>query len=228
MCYAAIYEVWCSTLNPMTIETPHQNIIPDLNRLVGALGILVQDAGSATGVLKLVHGMHSFPGSPGQTRYRMTTLALEGNVSGVDICTVAFEPNQLEIMDDGNVPGSMERVMKLLNDETGQEPLGPLAATDANVRTTKTRGMAYFPFEFMEHILGSDLTSRQVFELIVPALIDSGLQYNFASIIEFLIVSLVQTTTSAHCSCSAREGEPFPWSHGHQPSARACALSGPS
>jgi hypothetical protein len=40
------------------------------------------------------------------------------NVSGVDICTVAFGPKQLEIMTDVNVPESMEqRVMQLLNDE---------------------------------------------------------------------------------------------------------------
>jgi hypothetical protein len=89
----------------------------------------------------------------------MTTLAFEGDVSGVDICTVAFEPKQLEIMADVNVPGSTERVMQLLNDEPGRETLGPFAANDANVRTTKTRGMAYFPFEFMEPLLG-----------IVPAL----------------------------------------------------------
>jgi hypothetical protein len=195
MCYAAIYEVWRSTLNPMTVKTLHQNILTDFSRPVGALGIFVQDAGSATGVLKLVHGVHSFPGSPGQTRDRMTTLAFEGDVSGVDICTVAFEPKQLEIMVDVNVPGSMERVMQLLNDEPGRETLGPFAAIDANVRTTKTRGMAYFPFEFIEPLLGADLTSRQVFELIVPALIDAGLQDTCASLIEFLTVSLVQPTT---------------------------------
>jgi hypothetical protein len=73
--------------------------------------------------------------------------------------------------------------------------LGPFAATDANVRTTKTRGMAYFPFEFMEPLLGADLTARQVFELIVPALIDVGLQDTCASLIEFLTVALVQPTT---------------------------------
>jgi hypothetical protein len=195
MCYAAIYEVWRSMLNPMTVETLHQNILADFSRPVGALGIFVQDAGSATGVLKLVHGVHSFPGAPGQTRYRMTTLAFEGDVSGIDICTVAFEPKQLEIMVDANVPGSMERVMQLLNDEPGRETLGPFAATDANVRTTTTRGMAYFPFEFMEPLLGADLTARQVFVLIVPALIDMGIQYTCASLIEFLTVALVQPTT---------------------------------
>jgi hypothetical protein len=39
MCYAAIYEVWRSTLNPMTVETLHQNILADFSRPVGALGI---------------------------------------------------------------------------------------------------------------------------------------------------------------------------------------------
>jgi hypothetical protein len=143
----------------MTVEALHQNILTDFSRPVGALGIFVQDKSSATGVLNLVHGVHSFPGAPGQTRDRMTTLAFEGDVSGVDICTVAFEPKQLGIMADGNVPGSMERVIQLINDETGRETLGPFAATDANVRTTKTRGMAYFHFEFMEPLLGADLTA---------------------------------------------------------------------
>jgi hypothetical protein len=231
MCYAAIYEVWRSTLKPMTVETLHQNILSNFSRPVGALGIFVQGASSATGVLKLVHGVQSFPGAPGQTRDRMTTLAFEGDVSGVDICTVAFEPKQLEIMAEVNVPGSTERVMQLINDEPGRETLGPFAATDANVRTTKTRGMAYFPFEFMEPLLGADITARQVFELIVPALIDAGLQDMCASLIEVPHGRFGPSNhgrgNSAHRSGPIREGDPFPWPHGHQSPSRACALSGP-
>jgi hypothetical protein len=36
--------------------------------------------------------------------------------------------------------------------------------------------MAYVPFELLEPLLGTDLTGRHVFELVVPALVDAGLE----------------------------------------------------
>jgi hypothetical protein len=46
----------------------------------------------------------------------------------------------------------------------------------------------------LEPLLGEDLTARQVFELIVPALVDAGLEETCSRIIYFLTVALVQPT----------------------------------
>jgi hypothetical protein len=67
------------------------------------------------------------------------------------------------------------------------ERLGPFKGTDSNTCTTKTRGMAYFPFEVLGPLLGADLTARQAFfELVVPSLVDSGLEVFCAGLVNFL------------------------------------------
>jgi hypothetical protein len=52
-----------------------------------------------------------------------------------------------------------------------------------NVHTIKTRSMSYFTFELLDPILGSDLTARQVFELVVPAMVDAGMEDTCTSLI---------------------------------------------
>jgi hypothetical protein len=85
-------------------------------------------------------------------------------------------------------------MQQLINDEPSREYLGPFKATDANIHTTKTHGMAYFSFKMMEPLLGADLTACQVLKLSVPALVDAGLEDNCVVMIIFLIVSVVQPT----------------------------------
>jgi hypothetical protein len=96
-------------------------------------------------------------------------------VYGVDISTIVFNINQLAITAAGIVPGTLTRVQQLLNEEPYAKAVGPFKVGDDNVRATKTRSMAYSPCNLLELILGADLTDRQLFELIVPALIDDGL-----------------------------------------------------
>jgi hypothetical protein len=62
----------------------------------------------------------------------------------------------------------------------------------SSVRTTKTMGMCYFPYEMMEPLLGTDLMARQVFELIVPVLVDAGLKATYGDLINFLTIALVE------------------------------------
>jgi hypothetical protein len=64
----------------------------------------------------------------------MVTMGYDGCVSGLEICTVAFDTAQLAITADVSAPGVLERVHQLLNDEPGREILGPFKATDANFR----------------------------------------------------------------------------------------------
>jgi hypothetical protein len=52
----------------------------------------------------------------------------------------------------------------------------------------------HVPFELLKPLLGADLTSRQVFELIVPALVNAGLEDTCSRLIDFLTVALVQPT----------------------------------
>jgi hypothetical protein len=112
----------------------------------------------------------------------------------VDISTMAFYENQLTttpVTPDVIIPGTLDRVRQLLNDDPNAETIGPFKAMDTNVRNTKTRAFAYLPFGMLEPLLGADLTDRQVFELIVPALINAGLEDTCAELINFLIVALV-------------------------------------
>jgi hypothetical protein len=64
----------------------------------------------------------------------------------------------------------------------------------ANTRTTKSRTMAYIPFEMMELVLDSRLTARQAYELIVPALVYRGIEVMCTPRVDFLTPALVQPT----------------------------------
>jgi hypothetical protein len=106
----------------------------------------------------------------------MVTMAFEGDVVGIDACTIAFDADQLSVTPDVVVPGP-DRVQQLLNEEPGRDSLGPFKSSKTNVRTTKTRGMGYFPFPVLAPLLGMDLTARQVFELVVPVLIEASARH---------------------------------------------------
>jgi hypothetical protein len=67
----------------------------------------------------------------------MVTMGFEGGVSGVDVCTVAFDATQLSITDDVIFSGTLERVQQLLGEEPGRDLLGPCKGTDTKTRTTK-------------------------------------------------------------------------------------------
>jgi hypothetical protein len=95
--------------------------------------------------------------------------------SGVDISTVDFSAQQLNITPDLIVSGSFSRVQKFLSEEPNKETLGPFEASDVIVRRIKTRAMVSFPSELLELLLGADLTARQVSEIVVPDLVDAGL-----------------------------------------------------
>jgi hypothetical protein len=56
--------------------------------------------------------------------------------------------------------------------------------------------MCYPPYEMMEQLLGTDLTARQVFELIVPVLVDGGLEATCGELINLLTISLVEPSTT--------------------------------
>jgi hypothetical protein len=86
-------EFWRSTHNPLTVEALHQNILADFSRPIKDIGVFVDDDESGTGRLKLLHGLHSFPGTPGHSRDRMVTMTFEGDVVGIGICAVAFDPS---------------------------------------------------------------------------------------------------------------------------------------
>jgi hypothetical protein len=115
------------------VESPHQNILADFSRLIGVIGVFVADYESGTDRLKLLHGLQSFPGNPGYSRDRMAIMGFEGEVSGLDICTVAFAPTHLAITDYVTVPDSVDRVQQLLHEEPLHDMLGPFNAIDANL-----------------------------------------------------------------------------------------------
>jgi hypothetical protein len=160
LCYGAIYSVFRSTQAPLSVAVLHKKILADFTRCVGGLEMFFWDGNSATGVLQLIHGLQSYPGAPGRSRDRMRTFGYEGGVGGVDIATIAFDEAQLAITVNVIVPVTIERVQQLLSEEPSAATLGPFFAGDANMRTMKTRSVAYFPSELVEILLGSNLTTR--------------------------------------------------------------------
>jgi hypothetical protein len=190
----AVYDVWRAASGALEVDVLLQNILADYSRPIGGIGVFVSDGSSSTGVLEVLHGVSIYPGVPGQARDRMQVFASLGDVEGVDVATVAFDAKQLAITPDVLVPGSIDRTLQLLAEEPSKQMLGPFEATMANIRTAKSRTMAYIPFELMELVLDSQLTARQAYELIVPALVAKGMEVMFTPLVDFLTLALVQPT----------------------------------
>jgi hypothetical protein len=58
----------------------------------------------------------------------MKVFGYEGYVSGVDISTVAFSSQELDITPDVIVPDSVARVQQLLSEDPNHQTLGPFKA----------------------------------------------------------------------------------------------------
>jgi hypothetical protein len=192
VCTRAVFEVFRATGLAIDEGELMLNIHADFGRPIGGIAIFVPDGDSPTGVLRVLHGVHLFPGIPGRSRDRMKTFAFEGDAEGVDAATIAFDKAQLAITAEIVVPGSIARTQQLLNAEPTIDILGPYTASMANTRTTKCRLGAYLPFNLMEMVLGADLTSRQAYELIIPVLVDTGYEAICEPLVDFLTVALVK------------------------------------
>jgi hypothetical protein len=66
----------------------------------------------------------------------MCTFVFEGVVYGVDIITIVFADDQLEIMADVIVPDTLEQVQQLLTNEPTMTSLCPFIARGVSVQTT--------------------------------------------------------------------------------------------
>jgi hypothetical protein len=105
--------------------------------------------------------------------------------------TIAFDEKQLVITEDVIVSEMIERIQQLLSEEPSSASLGPFFTRDANVQTMKTQSVAYFTFELMEILRGSNLTDQQVYHMVAPALMDTGLDDSCSGMVDFLNVALV-------------------------------------
>jgi hypothetical protein len=194
---AALYETFRATNVPLLAEELLRNILSDFSRSVGAVCVFVRVGSSRSGRLELLHSIPPYPGEPGRSQDRLDTFANLGDAVGTDTTTAAFYTAQLAITADVVVHGSITRVRQLLNEELLATTLGPFKASEASTRTTKTRGLGYFPFNMLELLIGVDLNAWQVFELVVPALIEADLEEACASLVDFLTVDLVAPLVEA-------------------------------
>jgi hypothetical protein len=169
----------------------------DFNRCVGGLGIFVQDGDSVTGVLQLLHGLQSYSEAHGRSRDRVWSFGYEGDVEGMGIITITFDREQLTITAEGIVTGTIRHVRQLLSEDPIAMTLAPFFTSDVNTCTTKTGKVAYFPVELMELLLGSNLTERQVYQLVVSALLETGIEVTCSGFIDFLTAALDAPSVAA-------------------------------
>jgi hypothetical protein len=190
-CLRTVLGVWRTMTEPLKVKDLLMNVLANFSRPIGCIVTFAADQDFPSGRLSLLHSFQSFPGVSGQSRDRMQAFYSEGDVEGVDMATVGFDANQLGITADIVVPGSVKRMLQLLNDEPSHELVGPCESTDANVRITKSRSMAYLPYPLVGALFGSSLTGRQACEILILELIDGGIMTICAPLVKFLTVALV-------------------------------------
>jgi hypothetical protein len=193
-CIASVYLNWRTTSELPDVDAVEDDLISDFSRPIGGIGMFAQHERSATGVLEVLHGFQMFPGVPCKTgRERKQLFCYVGDVLGVDLHTVAFDEEQLETTMAVNVPATIDRVLQLLGEEPNNEAIGPFRVGDANVRTiTSTRGAMYIPYQYMSLVLGMELTGRKACLLLLPAIINDGLQQVCKPLVDFLVVRITK------------------------------------
>jgi hypothetical protein len=96
-----------------------------------------------------------------------------------------------------NVPITIERVIQLLEEDPAHHTIGPLHKGDDNVMTvTTTRTCMYLPFRYMIMVLGQDLTAREACLLLLPAIVNDGLQQSCRELVDLLVVGVTKTATA--------------------------------
>jgi hypothetical protein len=109
---------------------------------------------------------------------------------------VALDKTQWEITAAVNISGTTARTLQLLAAEPDEEVIGPHKASDVNVHTIMTRGGMYTPFDFMPIVLGQNLTGREAYLLLVPAILDAGLEYVCQPSIDWLMVAITEPSST--------------------------------
>jgi hypothetical protein len=156
----------------------------------------MESSSSATCRLSIPHSAQSCLGAPGVSHDRRMTFVSEGDATGLDIATVAFNKNQLAITAGVFVPGSIERMLQLLSDEPTAQLFGPYKASDANVCTTNCRSTTYIHFYLMDSLLGAEVTARQTYEPTVSVLVGAGMATLYAPLVEFLTMVLIHPSAT--------------------------------
>jgi hypothetical protein len=203
---------WRLANRPPSIKEVHLNMLADFSTPIGAVGIFVQGGGSVTGEFQVLHGIQNFPGLPGRpSADRRQTFAYLGEVVGIDAVTVAFDDECLNVTASVIVPGTHDRVMQLLNDDSTTELLGPFLATEANTRTIKTRCAIYVPFDLVPIVIGQDLSARMVYELLVPLIVSNGLATTLKPLVDYLTIALVSPTATEATPVTVRDKVGLDW-----------------
>jgi bifunctional DNA-binding transcriptional regulator/antitoxin component of YhaV-PrlF toxin-antitoxin module len=134
-----------------------------------------------------------------------------GEVVGIDAATIAFDEECLGITDSVIFPGTPDRVMQLMAEEPSAELLGPFPSTEANTRTVKIHAAIYIPFDLVSIVLGRDLSTHRVYELMVPSIVASGLASTLKPLVDFLTITLVSPNGTTVIPVTVRDKLGLEW-----------------
>jgi hypothetical protein len=105
---------------------------------------------------------------------------------------VVFDKDQLGLTPYVNVPRMPDRHQTLLIGEPAKAMVGPFEADKDNVHTVRTMGAMCVPFEFVECLLGKDLTSGEACLVVYRLLEDNDLFWVCCPFVDFLQVASTQ------------------------------------
>ena len=160
--------------------------------------MFVADDDAASGVLKVFHAFSSYPGVPGAVDPdRFRTFAFEGDVTGVDILSVAIDDTMFDRTGNVNIASTPERHFEVLNQDDADELVGPFADDEPNTRTAHSRYSMYILYQFVSLVIGKDLNAREAFRVLWPAILDAGMTRECAELTRFLMVAGTEPTNAA-------------------------------
>lgn len=196
--YEEIFHRWRVDNNPPTAADIHSDVLTDFDSTIGAIGYFIQDAHSESGVLKVTHGFRRFAGLPGRASpFRGATFGYEGEVvAGLDVASFRLDESQFGMVAETRCANAPERHQELFDDEPDKDIIPPIDTTSQAQAMIRTRRAMFIPFCLVEFVLGKDLSAREAFKVLWPAIQANNLREVAKPLVRFLMVAATK--------CSAR------------------------
>lgn len=116
-------------------------------------------------------------------------FAYVDDVHGIDIQLVKIKDGIFTRTEEIEVADSIDKHNDVLQIKPDKKMMGPLDASYNNKKTIRTRKSMFIPYKLAHLVIGKDLTPREAWQVLVPAIQAWNLETVCRPLIYFLLVT---------------------------------------
>jgi len=164
--------------------------LADFRAPIGVMGVFVNDPNSQGGTLQTLHGLDKYPGKVGRADPDCHgVFGFLDDVQGIDIQSIKMTETVFGRTDEIEVADLIEKHNDLLAAEPDKAMVGPLDDTFKNRMARRTRQSMFIPYELCHLVVGKNITPREAWTILVPAIQAANLTTICQPLIVFLLVA---------------------------------------